>query len=481
LSAGKKLAEQKAAAKRAADDERKKRDQAITVALTEAHELDAELGRALEQAMPEEELGPSTLRTARASPGDIVRVYYGEGSQPIPALAAQIQEAAAARKRFEEKLRSNKEKDTLSALTRRDALDDTMKALRAAPVTRLVRERSPLYPYLTTAKALCDANGAELVVLVLPLDVQVSASEWKKYGQAEALDLTTTRVLADDVLAMADELGARAVDAWPALAAAEPGAFLNGDLHMTPKGHDAVALAIVHTLASPRTPRASIPPLPLGRSAVPKPDEWKDSTPPVQHYGMDAADLRRFGCMAQQLREWLRLDCKASTMAVDVQGRAEPLVLNTVDGATVVAAVQEGDRFQVRIFGKHNGVLRIDWPLGEPELTSLLQDAPTKREAPTSTVPENVLCECHRQVTGATDCLGLYGAASEPCAKTYGSDCRALLACARGDASAAPICGGDTKLAGITHRCLSAFDAARLDVFSGLRQRNPLTGLLDPK
>ena len=480
LSAGKGLAEEQAAAKRAADDERKKRDEAISATLTEAHKLDAALGEALGKTLPEEELGASTLRTARASPGDIVRVYYGEGSQPIPALAAQIQQAAAARKRFEEKLKTNHDQETLSALTRRDQLDDTMKTLRAEPVAKLVRERSPLHPHLAAAKALCDANGAELVVLVLPLDVQVSAEEWKKYGRTEALDLTATRVLGEDVLSMADELGARTVDAWPALAAAEPGAFLNGDLHMTPKGHDAVAVAIARALALPRTPRSAIPPLPLGRSAVPKPEEWKDSTPPVQHYGMDAADQRRFGCKAQQLREWIRLDCKAATMVVEIARRAEPLVVNTPDGASVVAAALEGDRYQVRIYGKRTGVFRVDWALGEPEYTALLQDGATKRASPSVTPAELALCACHKEVTGAADCSALYGSADEACAKTYSSDCRALLACDRGDASAAPACADGRKLAGVTHRCLSAREAERLDVFGGTH-RASLPDLFDLK
>jgi hypothetical protein len=60
------------------------------------------------------------------------------------------------------------------------------------------------------------------------------------------------RSLTDDVLATAASLGLDAVDARPALAAAEPGAFLNGDLHLSPKGHRAVANALAEALRRDR-------------------------------------------------------------------------------------------------------------------------------------------------------------------------------------------------------------------------------------
>jgi hypothetical protein len=58
-------------------------------------------------------------------------------------------------------------------------------------------------------------------------------------------------VLNDDLVYAAISAGARRFDATAALAAAEPGAFLHGDLHMTPKGHHALAEAIAKSLASP--------------------------------------------------------------------------------------------------------------------------------------------------------------------------------------------------------------------------------------
>jgi len=98
------------------------------------------------------------------------------------------------------------------------------------PVTSIVRAWSPMTPLLRQVKAACDAHGARLLVVVLPMDVQVSPAEWAKYGVAEPLDMTPARILVDDLVASAEAIGAAALDATAALAAAEPGAFLRGDL-----------------------------------------------------------------------------------------------------------------------------------------------------------------------------------------------------------------------------------------------------------
>jgi lysophospholipase L1-like esterase len=92
--------------------------------------------------------------------------------------------------------------------------------------------------------AACEADGARLIVVALPMDVQVSAEEWKKYG-AEPIDMEPTKILVRDLLEAAEAVGAKALDATPALAAAEPGAFLDKDIHMTAKGHRALAEALV--------------------------------------------------------------------------------------------------------------------------------------------------------------------------------------------------------------------------------------------
>jgi hypothetical protein len=97
---------------------------------------------------------------------------------------------------------------------------------------------------LRDVQAQCEAAGARLVVVALPMDVQVSADEWKKYG-AEPIDMEPTKLLVRDLLEAAEAVGAKGLDATAALAAAEPGAFLDKDIHMTAKGHRALAEALV--------------------------------------------------------------------------------------------------------------------------------------------------------------------------------------------------------------------------------------------
>ncbi len=183
VTASKTKGEEEAQVRRAAALDRAEREKALADTRVEMKKLDQELGTALRKLIDtdgEDAPGPATLRAAKANPGDIVRVYYGEGSQPVPAIAAQIRVAAEARKRFEAKLRERQDDETLGALARRDALDEVAAQIRSRQAP-LRRPSSPLRAHLERAKGLCEQNGAELVVLVLPLDVQVSDEEWAKY------------------------------------------------------------------------------------------------------------------------------------------------------------------------------------------------------------------------------------------------------------------------------------------------------------
>jgi hypothetical protein len=130
-----------------------------------------------------------------------------------------------------------------------EALRKRLDALREAPA-EAVRTWSPLTPVLREMKAACDAHGARLLVVALPMDLQVSKAEWTKYGDGAFVDMEPTKILLDDVVASAEGIGAAALDATPALAAAEPGAFLDGDIHMTPRGHRALAEALAAKLAT---------------------------------------------------------------------------------------------------------------------------------------------------------------------------------------------------------------------------------------
>src|SRR5262249_37678314 len=137
-------------------------------------------------------------------------------------------------------------RSVLASLRERDAIEARIAALRASPGATLA-SLSPLRAPLEQARALCAAHGARLVVLALPIDVEVSAEERAKYGR-EPLDTSGLRVLTEALLATAAALSIEAVDARDAIAAAEPGAFLKGDLHLSPAGHRAVASALAAAL-----------------------------------------------------------------------------------------------------------------------------------------------------------------------------------------------------------------------------------------
>lgn len=114
-------------------------------------------------------------------------------------------------------------------------IDEQKAALRATLETL-----SPMRRPLAAEAKLCKDHGVTLYVVVLPLDVQVSEGEWAKYGRPVA-DMSASLALIDDIRRVGDDLGVPVWSAFDVLKEAEPGAFLNGDIHMTPKGHAAVA------------------------------------------------------------------------------------------------------------------------------------------------------------------------------------------------------------------------------------------------
>ncbi len=222
-----------------------------------------------------------TLSTIRSTPGDIVD--YGDGGEfarPGPVTVDHIRLAVRARNHAIELLRARAAKETgtdaaqeiAAALAKETAFGERLRAVRTQPVT-LVRALSPLSRRVEAAKALCDRAGAELMVVVIPVDVQVSPSQWQKYGVAP-VDLEPTRVLIEDVVESARAIGARGLDLTDTLRKAGDDAFLPRDLHLSVKGHAVVAEAIAASLREyrPRLPHGGLPP---GRSRAPTLAEWK--------------------------------------------------------------------------------------------------------------------------------------------------------------------------------------------------------------
>lgn len=111
--------------------------------------------------------------------------------------------------------------------------------------------RSKLTVALEAAVKACLPWGCKVIAVALPVDVQVSSSEWQKY-RVKPEDVSATEALLTDFLADARELGLPTVNLLPVLRDAEPGAFLSDDYHLSGRGHQASAAAIARTLLAER-------------------------------------------------------------------------------------------------------------------------------------------------------------------------------------------------------------------------------------
>lgn len=129
----------------------------------------------------------------------------------------------------------------------------------AAPVARtpirLLRDLESLRakprrftPFLAEAKRITEDGGAALLVAALPLDVMAHASEWRKY-RTDPVDVSGLEALLDDFETEANDLGIETVELLGPLRDASPGAFLDDDPHLSPKGHVVVARAVAGRLS----------------------------------------------------------------------------------------------------------------------------------------------------------------------------------------------------------------------------------------
>ncbi|HEY0480650.1 MAG TPA: hypothetical protein VGD37_24205 [Kofleriaceae bacterium] len=400
------------------------------------------------------------LLQARANPGDIVEEGFGESSRSTIATADQIARAAGVRAQLRRDLarwaQAHRTADARDALAQLAASDQALARLGALDVQKLSAALDPpLAGYLRDVQQLVEHAGARLVVVILPIDVQVSAGEWRKYGAAP-IDMAPSLALTAELVALCRSLGVSVLDATPVLAAAEPGAFLDKDIHMTPRGHAAVAAALAATLHEPPPPRA----VAGARSPVPPPDLFKHAPEVIVTGSSDA------GCETKQIREWLRIQCPRTT-------RARPLGLEVVrdDGHEAMALVMpsevsllvpvvEGRELTATVtWSDASRVLHVAWPAGAKRPT-LAFDRPVARKppAPPETAAdlefrssvERAICDCWQHVFGGLrddgrtsrfTCPGAYGAADPGCvARYYRTDasCSELLACTRRDPASPP-------------------------------------------
>lgn len=250
--------------------------------------------------------GVSLERAAKGHPGDIVFNGLFEGSRPVTLTADMIQEAARqltlSRAEYEKERAAQHQ-----ALAQARARFETDAAAARATVQRLrwslPPPTAPLPKTLERFRELLVAfqqeHHVEVTLVVLPLDVQVSDDEWKKYGQSpRSMDasLAYSELLVEAVRAS----GLRAVHLATPLAHGEPGVFLDGDLHLTAKGHQIVANELAALLATP-APRVVRP---LVTKPPPSPATW-DTAPLVE-----VAHAAELNCEVRKAEGWSRVLCR---------------------------------------------------------------------------------------------------------------------------------------------------------------------------
>ncbi len=386
--------------------------------------------------------GEDYLYAARRSPGDIVSVGFTEGGRSVRLNAQQIQRGVALRnavaKKVREKAERSGDKKTLGEFAKLDALKANATKLAAEPARKPI-VLSPLAPALKEAKAICDKAGARLLVVALPIDVQVSKEEWKKY-KTEAIDMGSSRILNADVVVAADAIGADGFDALPALAAAEPGAFLDGDLHMTPKGHRALGEAIAKAITTPKlaTPDDGLP-LPANRSRPPLRSEW------IPEAEIAVVESDPAGCETKQIREWVGIFCrnKGGARGVKVDRGIDVLAGALPGEAQLIAPVIAGqDLHAVFAF---DGASR-EFTIKDAKIVGFSKAQPARADL---VVPvDAAYLKCAKD-----DISKRTAPADADCTRTYVDDCKRMLACAAGEPDAPPSCAAGAAHAGAAGRC----------------------------
>lgn len=409
-----------------------------------------------------------TYRAARANPGDIVAPSWGEEGRETFASALLVRQGAELRARLEAEVKRRALEDPATfariaeAIDGRDAAQKRLVSLRAAPV-EVARALSPMGEQLAKVKALCDAHGARLLVVGLPMDVMAVPAAWKKYGE-KTVDLGPVKALMGDLVERARDIGAGALDATAALAAVGEEAFLPREFHLSPRGHRAFAEAIAGAVNAPPPPRRPRG-LPIGRSPLPEPIDWDIRE--TQVTGSDAA-----GCTTKKVREWFSIRChprkradpKQHPVAVRVVkgGGGDAITLARDGEVTLIAPVPEGEELLADFhWGDRVQRLTITFKKG-----GVVAEASFgKKEDPRSPAPADrdpeALCACWKEKSKQDSCRDFLGDASLACAESYPGDCASMLACASGSPARPPACKEGFASTGALGRCrrLCARDA----------------------
>jgi hypothetical protein len=239
---------------------------------------------------------------------DVLYPQNVEAARPVPDIAALLLTSAQRLQGAEEKLESwakahpgAKANEINELLAKRRAIRSKLD-LSSPIYTANTPPASPFWTELVALQTLCAGHGVDLTIVGLPLDVQVDPAEWDKYEQPRQ-DMTETLVLIDALMEDANRLGLRSLNLSPVLLAAQPGAFLDGDLHMSAKGNAAVAEALDASLKTPAPIARPAPGLPEGHS---RPPTWGEVRRLPEN---SVSGSSRNLCVTHQVREWLSVRC----------------------------------------------------------------------------------------------------------------------------------------------------------------------------
>ena len=476
----------KVAAAREVAERNQKRSDAYNEATKEMYKATAEAEEATMEAVPElEDSWDNPERNkylaAAGSPGDIVGEEAAEEGRSIVATAKLIRQGLRYRAKLERKLakRPGRNKKVLAAIEARKQLEKKSVELYSYDLdTAFVP--STLEPRLREIKEVCDQAGASLVVVALPIDVQVSSEEWKKYGVEEPIDMEPSRVLLSDLVQTAEHMGVRAIDLTPALAGVQGQAFLDHDIHMTALGHKAVAEAIAGKLKEAAPIRRPDLTLPAGRTRPPPKHAWKTTL------GIPVARSTPAFCETKIINEWFLVSClpkgkKHIPSGIEVKsgGRGEALSVVTDSAANLVTPIFRGEDFKaVFHWTKHSRELVVSWPQDSEkpkiEFGEKFGDGQPLEVDPVA----DALCRCYNKVhrdrecpldeydgiayddsyygkSCQNTCASLYTGAAKECLATYGDVCEPLIACVGGHPSALPRCPAGQANAGATGQCFA--------------------------
>jgi hypothetical protein len=232
--------------------------------------------------------------------------------------------------------------------------------------------------------------------------------------------------------------------------------FLNGDIHMTAKGHRAVATALAAALtAKPLVPPPDELIVPAGRTAVPTFNEW------WENQSKEASELAP-GCRIRRIREWLRMSCrtrpKLQTVGLHVTkaGRAEPLLLVRPDLIVATLGVVKDDAVAIDFIWKEKTIqMSINWPasVAKPKFTY----APVPTPAVESlSAASDILCNCRKELSISSEAVcSELGGIDADCMTSYAGDCERLLACAAANPKVLPHCKAGFVNGGATGRCVA--------------------------